>query len=69
MHPEVRNEEKRLYDIFKAVTYRSINASLTVHDVYKSDEYINEKEGNDFRRLWLSSYNLTVYLTCVQWKH
>ena len=44
----------------KAVTYRSINLSLSVHDVYKSDEYLNEKERIVFTRLRLSSHNLNI---------
>ena len=44
----------------KAVTYKLINPNLTVHDVYKRDGYVNERERVVFTRLRLSSHNLKI---------
>ena len=44
----------------KAVTYRLLNPNLAVHDVYKRDEYLNERERVVFTRLRLSSHNLKI---------
>ena len=44
----------------KAITYRILNPQLKVHNVYKSDEYINERERIIFTRFRLSSHNLNI---------
>ena len=44
----------------KAVTYRLMNPELKVHDVYVTDEYLNEKNRIVFTRLRLSSHNLNI---------
>ena len=44
----------------KARTYREINPELTVHKVYMSKEYVNERERLSFTRFRLSSHHLKI---------
>ena len=44
----------------KAETYRQINPLLNVHQVYKTDNYIDEKKRIVFTQFRLSSHNLRI---------
>ena len=44
----------------KAETYRTLNPELTVHPVYTSKDYIDEKARITFTRLRLSSHSLKI---------
>ena len=62
-------EEKNLHDLklrftneagSKATTYREINASLSVHPVYRSNRYIDERKRVVFTKFRTSSHSLKV---------
>ena len=53
-------EKFRNQDTSKARTYKEINPELTVHKVYTSKEYINERERLSFTRFRLSSHHLRI---------
>ena len=44
----------------KAETYRLLNPDLKVHNIYKTREYIYERERIQFTRLRLCSHNLNI---------
>ena len=53
-------EKFRTQDTSKARTYREINPKMNVHNVYTSNEYINERERLSFTRFRLSSHHLRI---------
>ena len=53
-------EKFRTQDTSKARTYKEINPEMKVHNVYKSTEYINERERLSFTRFRLSSHHLKI---------
>ena len=59
--PDISVTEKfRNQDTSKARTYKEINPELTVHKVYTSNDYINERERLSFTRFRLSSHHLKI---------
>ena len=53
-------EKFRNKNTSKARIYREINPELTLHKVYTSNEYINERERLTFTRFRLSSHHLKI---------
>ena len=53
-------EKFRNQDTSKTRTYKEINPELTVHKVYTSTDYINERERLSFTRFRLSSHHLKI---------
>ena len=64
-HPDVANLDNIKQHFVneqgsKAVTYRQINPELKVHQVYKTDQYIDERKRSVFTKFRLSSHSLKI---------
>ena len=44
----------------KAITYKMINPKLSIHRIYETDMYIDEKKRVNFTRFRLSSHNFKI---------
>ena len=53
-------DKLRTLDSSKVRTYKEINPELSVHPVYTSKDYINERERLSFTRFRLSSHHLKI---------
>ena len=53
-------DKLRTLDTSKVRTYKEINPELSVHPVYTSKEYINERERLSFTKFRLSSHHLKI---------
>ena len=66
LNPAALNHQSSLIENFRNTTtskttrYKSLNPDLALHDVYKTSNYINERERLVFTRFQLSSHHLKI---------